>query len=105
MMVMVVVQQDYRTLILTSMLNNIRQVFTAASLPYTIDFLSMVMLIHPPLHDWVLNQKGEWLATWLIEYEDFNVRKKTVSLIYNLVPCQVSHTLSAFPNDDFNTFI
>ena len=87
-----VVQQDFRTMILNSMLNNIRQVFTAASLPYTLDFLSMVMLMHQPLYDWVLKQKGEWLATWLIEYEDFNVRKKTASLLYNLVPCPVSYS-------------
>ena len=91
---MVVAQPDFRTMVLTSLHNNIRQVFTAASLPYTIDFLSMV-LVHPPLHDWVLKQKGEWLASWLIEYEDFNVRKKTATLIYNLVPCSVSFILNS----------
>lgn len=84
------VTQDFRSMILSCFLDNIRLVLAPASLPFTIEFLSIVMLVHPPICEWVLKHKGEWLATWLIENEDVNVRKRTAVLVYNLVPCQVS---------------
>ena len=84
------VTQDFRSMILNCFLENIRHVFTPASLPFTIEFLSMVMLVHTPMYEWVMKHKGEWLATWLMENEDVNVRKRTTTLVYNLVPCQVS---------------
>ncbi|KAI6652676.1 Ubiquitin carboxyl-terminal hydrolase 34-like [Oopsacas minuta] len=99
-MVMIRIQEEFRSRILSSLLDNIRQVSTTASLPYIIDFLTMVMLSDASIYEWVMKQKGEWLAAWLIENEDINVRGKTTVMIYNLVPCQVFREYSKVPRKE-----